>query len=324
VATIMVWGRVRAATDFDGTESETPVDAVTRERVLRYSLPFAVIGILNLIVWRQSEVLLLGHFRSAEEAGYFDVAYRLPQMMLEFVPGTLWPLVMAGMAEAFAHDRASLGRAVAKYYRLLFALCAPICVGGAVAGGRCVEVLYGGVMQPAVIPTQIFFVVFTISFLSTPLSMALYVLERTHVNLLIYVFLAVINVGLDLVLIPRFGVYGAIVPVAIAILLQPILYYRVVRRHDAGIAIPFGTIARCVGASLAALVMVPILWVWDGAWGLAVAVLVGGMAILFGYRVARVVNAEDAATLGSLPVPGVSRVVDLLCPHESSRPKAQA
>jgi hypothetical protein len=56
---------------------------------------------------------------------------------------------------------------------------------------------------------------------------------------------------------------------------------------------------------------------------LAVAILVGAVAILWGYRVARVVNAEDAATLGSLPVPGVSRVVELLCPHESSRPKAQ-
>ncbi len=323
VATMVVWGRVRAATDFAGTEDEIPAEAVTRARVLRYSLPFAAIGILNLIVWRQSEVLLLGHFRSAEEAGYFDVAYRLPQMMLEFVPGTLWPLVMAGMAETFARDRASLGRAVAKYYRLLFALCAPVCVGGAIAGGRVVEVLYGDAMQPAVVPTQLFFVIFTISFLSTPLSMALYVLERTHVNLLIYALLAVVNVGLDLVLIPRFGVYGAIVPVAIAILLQPVLYYRVVRRFHAGIAIPFGTIVRSMAASLSALVMVPILWAWDGALGLAVAVLAGGTAILLGYRVGRVVSAEDAGTLASLPVPGVSRIVALLCVRESSPPKAQ-
>ena len=62
---------------------------------------------------------------------------------------------------------------------MLFALCAPLCVLGAALGGRAVPVLFGDAMAPAAVPTQIFFVIFTVSFLSTPLSMVLYVLERT-------------------------------------------------------------------------------------------------------------------------------------------------
>jgi O-antigen/teichoic acid export membrane protein len=322
VACAMVWGRVRAATSFagdDGTLEDASLEPtgteVTRERVLRYSLPFAAIGILNLVVWRQSETLLLAHFRSPEETGYFDVAYRLPQMVLEFVPGTVWPLVMAGMSEAFARDRASLRRGITTYYRMLFALCAPICVAGVIAGGRCVEVLYGAPMLPAAVPTQLFFAIFTVSFFSTPLSMALYVLEKTHVNLLIYAFLAVLNVGLDLVLIPKYGVYGAVVPVAIAILLQPILYYAAVRRVEPGVVIPLAFIGRCFAASAFAFVMVPILAVWGGAVGLIVAAVAGTTALVLGYRALGVLGADETRLLAGLPVPGAARLGAWLAPR---------
>jgi O-antigen/teichoic acid export membrane protein len=316
VATAMVWGRVRSATTF-ATEAAPAADgaprqSVSRSRVIRYSLPFAAVGVLNLVVWRQSETLLLAHFRSPEETGYFDAAYRLPQTLLEFVPGTVWPLVMAGMSEAFARDRESLRGVVSKYYRMLFALCAPICVAGAIAGGRFVEVLYGQAMQPAAVPAQLFFVIFTVSFLSTPLSMALYVLEKTHVNLLIYVFLAVLNVGLDFALIPKFGVYGAIVPVAIAILLQPVLYYVAVRRFDAGVRIPLAYVGRCFLGAAPLLVMVPVLAAWRGVPGMVAAACAGAVALVIGYRWAHVLGPEETDMLDKLPVPGASVAAALL------------
>jgi O-antigen/teichoic acid export membrane protein len=185
-------------------------------------------------------------------------------------------------------------------------------VAGVIAGGRFVDVVYGDAMRAAAIPTQLFFAIFTVSFLSTPLSMALYVLERTHVNLLIYVFLAVINVGLDLVLIPKFGVYGAIVPVAIAILLQPILYYGVVRRFDAGITIPFAYVGRCFLGAAPAVVMVPILAGLEGVVGLLAASAAGVVAIVAGYRCARVLGSEELALVAALPVPGAARVAAAL------------
>jgi O-antigen/teichoic acid export membrane protein len=198
---------------------------------------------------------------------------------------------------------------------MLFALCAPICVAGVIAGGRCVEVLYGAPMLPAAVPTQLFFAIFTVSFFSTPLSMALYVLEKTHVNLLIYAFLAVLNVGLDLVLIPKYGVYGAVVPVAIAILLQPILYYAAVRRVEPGVVIPLAFIGRCFAASAFAFVMVPILAVWGGAVGLMVAAVAGTTALVLGYRALGVLGADETRLLAGLPVPGAARLGAWLAPR---------
>ena len=41
-------------------------------RILRYAAPLAGIEVLNLITWRQSEVLILGHFTGPEAAGVFE------------------------------------------------------------------------------------------------------------------------------------------------------------------------------------------------------------------------------------------------------------
>ena len=300
VACAMILGRLRAATSF-GDDPGAP--AIAGGRMWRYSLPFAAIGILNLIVWRQSETLMLAHFRSPEETGYFDLAYRMPQTILEFVPGTVWPLVMAGMSESYARDAARLRGAVQRYYRMLFALCAPLCVLGALLGGRAVSVLFGADMEPAARPTQLFFLIFTVSFLSTPLSMLLYVLEKTSVNLLIYVALAIVNVGLDLILIPKFGVPGAMIPVAIAIAAQPVVYFLAVRRYVADVSIPFGFIARCFAASAPAALSLVVLHFVGGAPGLAAAGVLGVVLLAVSYRVARVFGADELRTLASVPIP---------------------
>lgn len=314
VACAIIWPRIRAAVDWGGEPAPVVVE---RRRFWRYSLPFAAIGVLNLIVWRQSETLLLAHFRTPEETGYFDLAYRLPQTILEFVPGTVWPLVMAGMSEAYARDPGRLAGAVRRYYRMLFALCTPLCILGAVLGGRAVPVLFGAAMAPAAVPTQLFFIIFTVSFLSTPLSMVLYVLEKTPVNLLIYLVLAVINVGLDLILIPKFGVPGAMVPVAIAIALQPVLYFSVVRRYVPGISIPFGFIGRCLLASAPVVAGYAILRAMSGPAGLAVAGAVALVLLAVSYRFARIFEADELAALRSIPVPLAARVAQFLAPERS-------
>ncbi|MDH4037637.1 MAG: oligosaccharide flippase family protein [Candidatus Krumholzibacteria bacterium] len=304
VACAIVAGRLRPSVDYGNAAG----GEFGPGRILRYSAPFAAIGILNLVVWRQSEVLLLGHFRSPEETGYFDLAYRLPQTILEFVPGTVWPLVMAGMSEAFARDRTSIRRAVDRYYRMLFVLCAPICAMGAVLAPRAVAVMFGEDMMPAAVPMQLFFLILTVSFLSTPLSMSLYVLEKTHINLVIYGALTVINLGLDLLLIPKYGVFGAVVPVAIAIALQPLAYYLAARREIAGIGIPFAFIGRCFLASAAVVVALPVLHLFPGVPGLAAAGVVAGVAVVFAYREAGVLGGDEIDAVGAIPLPGSARL----------------
>lgn len=306
VSCVIVLGRVGPAVTFDG---DADGGGVTPSRLARYSIPFIAVGILNLVVWRQSETLLLGYFRSAEETGYFDLAYRMSQLVLEFVPATVWPLVMAGASEAYARNPANLRRTIDRYYRMLFILCAPICVTGMVLGGRMIPILFSQQMAPAAVPTQLFFGIFTLSFFGTPLSMSLYVMEKTHINLIVYVALAVVNVGLDLVLIPRFGVAGAMVPVAAVIAVSPLVYRAVVARFLPGVCIPWGFVARCFLASAPVVVLVPVLRFIDGPLALAGAFVAAGVLLVFSFKFGRVVGREEREMLGSVPFPLADRLL---------------
>lgn len=309
VSSLMVLGRVRHALAAVGSGESEPI-AVSR--LARYAVPFVMVGVLNLVVWRQSETLLLGYFRTAQETGYFDLAYRMAQLILEFVPGAVWPLVMAGASETYTRDAASLRTTIDRYYRMLFILCAPICVTGMVLGGRMIPILFSEQMAPAAVPTQLFFAIFTVSFLSTPLSMALYVMEKTYINLIVYVGLGVVNVGLDLALIPRFGVYGAMVPVALVIAASPFVYHAIVSRRVPGLKVPSGFIARCFLASSPVALLVPLLGYVDGVFTLVAAFAAAAVLLVVSFKVARVVTEAEREMLGTIPLPLADRLLKFM------------
>jgi len=262
-------------------------------RVFRYSMPFVVIGILNLITWRQSEVLFLGHYLGAEAAGFFDIAYRLPQTVLEFIPGAIWPLVMAGTAEAYLRNPDALQRTSSAYYKLLFLLVAPLAIGGFLVGDRMIVLLGGPEYAAAGIYCQVMFLVISVSFFATPLSMVFYVVERPGVGMMLYVVNAVVNVGLDILLIPRIGIWGAAIPVALVILASPFLNAWALRRIGLSIRPPIGFLVRIHLASLLMLLLWPARGMISGVGELVVFILAGALLFLLGVRLFRVVGPDE-------------------------------
>ncbi len=294
-----------------GSESDQTT-GIGQKRLMKYSLPFAIIGVLNLIVWRQSETIFLAHFHGPVLTGFFDLAYRIPQNLLEFVPLTVWPLIMAGFSETYARDKKNIIGAIEKYYKVLFMLCAPICFFGASMGGRLIYFLFGPEMAPAAIPAQIFFIVFTMSFFATPLSMTLYVIEKSFVNMMIYLVFTVINVGLDLILIPAYGLAGAVAPVCLVIFISPFVYYKVLSVYIKDIRIPFVFIGKCFLASSPFLLAFPFLTFMDTAVEFTIAVFLLSVLTLAGFRLLQILGKEEIEILNSLPFPMMGKIVRLL------------
>ena len=299
----------RTAANLRDTGRTGGKERIANGRLFRFSLPFAAIGVLNMIVWRQSETIFLAHYRTAAETGFFDLAYRLPQMMLEFIPTAIWPVIMAGFSELYEKDRRNLSLAINKYYRMLFILCAPVCCGGIVFSGRLIPLLFGEAMAPAALPAQLFFAIFTVSFFSTPLSMSFYVMEKTHINLIICAALAALNVGLDIVLIPRYGLIGAIYPVAAVILISPFLYHFALIKFLPNYRIPFRFIGRCFMASAPLFLLYPVVAKVDDILTLLLTILAGVFMLAFSFKRFKVLGKEEVDLLGNIPVPAVRKIL---------------
>jgi O-antigen/teichoic acid export membrane protein len=110
--------------------------------------------------------------------------------------------------------------------------------------------LYGAEMTQSGLVCRLFFGVFVIAFLGTPLHMATYVVEKTWANLAVGIAGAAITLGLDLALIPRYGLLGGVFPTAFGLVVSNWLQYRIARRYVAGLSIPWDYLAKmCLASS---------------------------------------------------------------------------
>ncbi len=291
--------------------SATPPAPFPTRRLLGYALPWMPNNLLNYVVWRQSETIFLGIYRTRQEAGFFDLAYKLPQLALEFLPSAVYPLLLAGFSETATVRRESMPWFVSLYYRLLYFVVAPISVLGFVLGDLAIRVLYGEPMAPAGPYAQAFFLIFAVTFLGTPLSMAVYVAEKVWVNLLLNIGYATLNVGLDILLIPRYGLLGATIPTAIVGAIVPFVRWFIARRYMPGLTIPWRFIGRCYLASASAVWLFALKPYAQGFGGLLGLSLLGILTIAISYRLLRVLGKDEREFLSRSHLPGRDLVLRL-------------
>jgi len=290
-----------------------------RGRILRYAAPLAGIEVLNLITWRQSETLILGYWEGAEAAGIFDIAYRLPQLLLEFVPEAVWPLVLAAFVEVYTRDKKRIDEMVRSYFRLLFLLVTPVTLFGVLYGDLLIQVLYGPNGQASAPYARLFFLIFHISFFGTPYSTALYLIEKSWVNMVLALVFAVINVGLDLLLIPRYGLPGAIPPVFIAIAISPFLRAWAVRRFHGPIRIPWAFLGRAYAISAVMALLYPLRPYAEGPAGFAGLLAASAVLFLVALRLGRLFGPEERDLIERSNLPGKALLVRWLFVEEKSR-----
>jgi O-antigen/teichoic acid export membrane protein len=275
---------------------------------------------MNLLTWRQSESILLAHYRTLREAGFWDLAYRMPQMILEFVPGAIWPLLMAGFSEIYTRDKTQLSRAMNVYYQLLFLLVVPIAIIGASVGDRAIVAFYGEEMLPAGLYCQLLFLVFSLSFFSTPMTMAFYVLERPWYSFWQYLGNSIVLVGLDFLLIPRLGLLGALIPMTLVIVASPFVNGLLLRRLGVRLQVPWGFLGRVFLAAIPCALIYPARLYVRGKVPVALAVLAAGLLYLVGLRVFRVLKEEEAELLRRSRLPFASWLLRWLVRPEAPRP----
>lgn len=299
--------RIRASTpSLSVSRSEFPTG-----RLLRYALPWVPNSALHFVVWRSSESTLLGKFHSPELAGFFNRAYALPQMAIEFVPNAIYPLVLASFSESRTVTAENVPRFISYYYRLLFFTSVPVAIGGFVFGDLLIAALYPD-MGPAQPYCQAFFLIFMVTFFGTPLSMAVYVVEKVWVNLLLNLAYGALTLGLDLLLIPRYGLLGATIPTAIVTVLTPYVRWRIAKRYVPDIRIPWRFIGRTYLAASPLLALFALKPWLHGFLGLAAAGLAWASATLVLYRLFRVLGPEEREFIAGSRLPGKEWILRLL------------
>ncbi len=170
--------------------------------------PFALAGLLGGLMVN-TDVLIIGWMRPAEDVGFYSAAQRIV-LLLYILPSILstssFPL-LSRLAGEGNHVRA---RAVLeKTLSLSFLLAFPITIGGILLGSHFVSFIFGSSFVPATRAMQVLLLTVPLNFAAIILSNAVFAYNQQK-KLMIYAAVGgTLNIILDFVLIPHWGIAGA-------------------------------------------------------------------------------------------------------------------
>jgi O-antigen/teichoic acid export membrane protein len=188
--------------------SETP-DVFRRIR--RFSLTISYVLLLDMIVWQRSEVLFLKWYSTLPQIAFYTLAYSIATKVSEIASSfssTLLPLY----SESYGRNGLQeVGPVYVKALKYVQMVMVPLCLLGVAVAKPLVYLIYGPNYLPLVLPLQILLASLAFTSMGVVGSPLLVGTERQSFIAKYGTVVAILNVALDLILIPKHGALGAAV-----------------------------------------------------------------------------------------------------------------
>jgi O-antigen/teichoic acid export membrane protein len=174
-------------------------------RWLALAFPFAAGSLLTNLYFK-SDVPILQHLRPFAEVGWYQFAYK-PFEALQFVPLAIQAVVYPMLGVYHRQSPQQLGPAYARFFKVLVLLGWPLSVGTFVLVHPIGHLfrLYPQ-SEPAL---RILSLAIVFLFANSAFTAMLYAIDRQNLFAWTTGIAVVVNVGLNLAVIPRFGYLGA-------------------------------------------------------------------------------------------------------------------
>ncbi len=171
------------------------------------ALPFALAGIIGRL-YSYSDSLLMSKLLSAKELGWWSVPYKIT-FAFQFIPLALSASVYPVFSSLFLADKTGIGPLFEKSWRYLFAVVFPVALGLIAVADPVVKMVFGQEFAPSIAPLRILLISLIFGFLSFITGALLNATNSQKMQTGLMALVLVINIILNLILLPRLGITGA-------------------------------------------------------------------------------------------------------------------
>jgi O-antigen/teichoic acid export membrane protein len=194
------------------------VDTAVWRTLLRAAVPLGLALAINALYFR-ADTLIISLYEPYDEVGLYTLAYRVLELAL--VVGTVFlNTTFPVLSEAVARDEQRTRRAIQASTEVCVVLGAPLMAGGLALAPQIIELAGGEDFADAATPLRILLAAGALAWVNGVFGYALIARERQASALWLNVSALTFNVGLNFLLIPRYGiVVAAIVTVASELLI---------------------------------------------------------------------------------------------------------
>lgn len=221
--------------------------------VIKHGMPFGIVQLSLSFAFRVDTVILSSHVSDAQ-IGWYNAAYNLTLTLLTMTR-SFNDAILPTLAREHTHNPESVRPWYYHSVKVMLLIGLPIAVGGMLTADKLVQILY----QPEFAPTAL-----ALAILVWDIPLVMYhsfcgnmttSIKREGRAARIYGSLGIINLLLNLLFIPRFGILGAAFATVLTDLTGAAQFYFLFR-HEFGAGLGFTRLARIgVGALLMGIVV---------------------------------------------------------------------
>jgi O-antigen/teichoic acid export membrane protein len=254
----------------------------TLRHYLAFLLPASLAILFETVVWQRSELFFINRLGDAVQLGQYSLAYTIFAIFLSIG----WALITSYLPSMASDHGASRPGGVAQKLQqgatLAVLYAAPISGGAIVTLPWVIRLLYGDKMLGAVPVGQMLLLSLVPSVLAGLFSLTINATGGIWRNVAVGLGVAGVNIGLDMVLIPRLGAFGGAVATVVAQSLYLLGLLLLARRGlgfgQPGLNIDWRAPLLILGLGAATTLLLPalILRLLPGLAGVALSVALGG------------------------------------------------
>jgi O-antigen/teichoic acid export membrane protein len=230
------------------------INFVYWRNILKTTWPIALSIVLTLIYFK-IDTVLLSFMKPQEDVGVYGVAYRVLESLVFFpamFSGIILPLLSREAITDLSKFRAVLGKSL----KVINIMAMGVVAGGVVLSYSIANFIGGQEFIVAGAPLQALFVATGFIFFGNILGRAVIALDLQKKAVAFYLFGVVLNIGLNLIFIPKYTYMGAAwTTVATEALITALLFYLVWKK--AGITI---NLFSALKPALSAVVMAGVIY----------------------------------------------------------------
>ena len=223
------------------------------QNFLRFSWPLGMIAIfVNILMYTDS--IIMGYFGQISQVGWYNAAYKIILVTLipvNLISQSFYP----ALSLAFEECKERLQKVWNYQMEIMILLALPLIVGGTSLAPKIIDFIYDPSYTPSVLVFQILIITAGTIFFNNPFNSVL-IISNQQKKVAWTMFIAtVINIILNLILIPKFSLYGAAFVAIITNLFYSFLLFKFTTKFTSVQPFNFRLLSCFIGAGFSSTLM---------------------------------------------------------------------
>lgn len=196
--------------------------------ILAASWPLAMANFMGVFL-TNTDILILGWFRSAEDIGFYSAALRIIQF-LYLIPAIMAMSAFPIFSRLVGRDEQKMRGTLERVVSLTLLIAIPLSVGGIILAPQIIAYVFSSAYLPAAPSFQILLLTLAADFSMNILAYAALAYNHQKILMVYTAIAASLNVVFDLLFIPRWGITGSAWATFIAQVTSIIYLWRSLKR----------------------------------------------------------------------------------------------